>query len=185
MPSFPVSPDLKQLIDWCNQPARPFAGDTHGLLFFMFLNDFAPLLPKGLVYQGFLFFRPPPVGTSPRRHSGNFEGTGRLAPTVELCEHKSSLGRDKVPSWVRIVMGLPPASIVGLVSFFRGEVPGGPEDLGEKLQSPPRTMLTQFESDIVVDGLTFGDQPTDFPGEPVAITVGPAHFELRKTSLIL
>jgi hypothetical protein len=178
MANFPVFPDLRDMIDWCNQPAPQFAGDTHALFFFMRVTDFAPLLSKGLLYQGFLFFRPPPVGSSPRRNAGHFEGTGRLVPTRELRAFDEEGLTAKAPSWVRIQMGCAPASIVGVVSFFNGTrnlVETGPENMA----SLPVNLASQFESDLQI-----GQQPTP-PSDAISIILGPAQFEVHKTSLIL
>jgi hypothetical protein len=65
-----IPPGYQSMIDWLDQPAPEFAGDTHALHFF--LADLRDLLPLPVAYQGFMFFKEVRGGS----HSG---GVGALA----------------------------------------------------------------------------------------------------------
>jgi hypothetical protein len=134
MPNFPMPPELQAMIDWCNQPAPQFAGDTHALHFELNPNNAGDLTQ--VRYQGFLFFRPPPVPTSPRRGS-HFEGTGHIAPTSIQCA--KLLKGEISPFWVRIAIALPPQ---GANASFRFFDPAPSSNM-------PGTPRQQFELDVI------------------------------------
>jgi len=155
MSKFPVSPDLQTMIDWCNQPAPKFAGDTHALQFFLFIDN-APF--TNLIYQGYLFFHPPPVPASPRPRAF-FQGSGRLTYKLGMCEQVKANPNGSPPAWVKVSLDLPPTNNTGGVSFFSTD--------GNGL---PGTMLSEMQDDLSISSST-------------GIKIGPVNLQIFKTTV--
>src|SRR5215208_5592576 len=92
---------VQSTLDWVAQPPPSQARDTHVVRFRLCRTG----SPGTNAYSGYLFYRPPGVGTSFVGRSPGLDGFGDLLATEDVCQNivaKTPFGQ--VPELVRVFL---------------------------------------------------------------------------------